>query len=69
MVAFIQFRCGRLCAVSFPQHAVLNLFLQFYRGGSMIYFKENYIFLRSQRGPTFSRRCATFCREGVQMLI
>ena len=32
---------------------VLNL--QFYRGGPIIYFKENYIFYGSRGCPTFSR--------------
>ena len=34
----------------------------FYRGGPMVYFKENYNFIRFQRGSARSRVC------GVQML-
>ena len=38
----------------------------------MVYFKENYNFLRFQRGSKIFQRCSTFSREvvvGVQMLI
>ena len=45
-------------------------FLQFYRGGPMVYFKEN-IFLRFHRASNiFQRRGSNFSRGcGVQMLI
>ena len=46
-----------------------SAFLPFYRGESMVYFKENYI-LRFQRAPTFYRGGGpNFFRGGGQMLI
>ena len=38
--------------ITFFRH---QFFLQFYRGVSMVYFKENYIVSGSRGGPTFYR--------------
>ena len=43
--------------------------LQFYSGGPMVYFKENYCFPRYQRGSIVFQRGLNFSGMGIKMLI